>query len=106
MHTDACDEESLVFYRIISGVHASISMHLTKQYLLDEAAARWGANMTEFQRRFAPHGERCSHVQNLYFAYLFVLRAVGKAVPAMQAVHFHTGLPEEDRETQVGLELG
>jgi hypothetical protein len=100
VHSETCNEESLFFYRVISGVHASISMHLTKQYLLDAATDTWGANMTEFQRRFIP-SEKCNHVQNLYFAYLFVLKAVSKAVPALRVVHFDTGMSEEDAKTKV-----
>ena len=100
VHSDACDEESLFFYRVISGVHASISMHLSRRYLLDEAANAWGPNMTEFRRRFA-QPEKCSHVQNLYFAYLFVLKAVAKAAPALRAVHYVTGKSAEDARTKV-----
>jgi ERO1-like protein alpha len=99
VHSDTCDEESLVFYRIISGVHASISMHLVHDYLLDESTGTWGPNLPEFRTRFTR--ERCSHVQNLYFVYLFVLRAVAKAAPALHAVKFHTGIPNEDAATQV-----
>jgi hypothetical protein len=75
-------------------------MHLTKQYLLDVATDTWGPNMTEFRKRFVPP-EKCNHVQNLFFAYLFVLEAVSKAVPALRAVHFHTGMTEEDARTKV-----
>jgi hypothetical protein len=101
VHTATCNEESLVFYRIISGVHASISMHLTKQYLYDEGSNTWGPNMTEFKTRFSPAMGKCSHVQNLYFVYLFVLRAVAKAAPAMRVVHYYTGMAEDDQSTQV-----
>ena len=100
MHSDTCDAESLVFYRVISGVHASISVHLTNDYLLDEASHTWGQNLVEFRQRFGG-GDRCSHVQNLYFVYLFVLRAVAKAAPALHAVDYVTGMGEEDARTQV-----
>lgn len=95
-----CNEESLVFYRIISGVHASISMHLSREYLLDESANIWGPNLTVFAERMADPA-RCDHARNLYFAYLFVLKAVARAAPALQQVHFYTGMPEEDAHTQV-----
>jgi hypothetical protein len=40
-----------VFYRLISGMHASISCHLTADYLLDEQQGRWGVNLAEFRAR-------------------------------------------------------
>jgi ERO1-like protein alpha len=39
-------------------------------------------------------------VQNLYFAYLFVLRAVMKAAPLLTSYDYNTGLPEEDAYTR------
>jgi hypothetical protein len=45
-----CSEER-VFYRLISGMHASISCHLASDYLLDEKEGIWGPNMTEFKQR-------------------------------------------------------
>lgn len=46
----SCSEER-VFYRLISGMHASISCHLSSDYLLDEQKGLWGPNMTEFKQR-------------------------------------------------------
>jgi ERO1-like protein alpha len=100
VHSESCDEESLVFYRIISGVHSSISMHLLREYLLDEATNTWGPNMEIFKERMAAQS-KCDHVRNLYFAYLFVLEAVARAAPALQQVRYHTGMPAEDTTTQV-----
>lgn len=37
---------------------------------------------------------------NLYFAYLFVLRAVMKAAPVLTAYEYATGLAQEDAQTQ------
>lgn len=43
----------------------------------------------------------CSdRVMNLYFAYLFVLRAVMKAAPVLTQYEYVTGLQEEDALTQ------
>jgi hypothetical protein len=39
-------------------------------------------------------------VQNLFFAYSFVLRAVMKAAPVLTSYQYDTGLPEEDQQTQ------
>lgn len=97
---NGCNEESLVFYRIISGVHASISMHLIREYLLDEGANSWGPNLALFAERMADP-DKCDHVRNLYFAYLFVLKAFARAAPALKQVRFYTGMAEEDAATQV-----
>lgn len=41
--------ESRVFYRLVSGMHSSISTHLTAYWLLDEERGVWGPNMEEFE---------------------------------------------------------
>jgi ERO1-like protein alpha len=46
----SCSEER-VFYRLISGMHASISCHLAADYLLDEQQGLWGPNLSEFKER-------------------------------------------------------
>lgn len=46
----SCSEER-VFYRLISGMHASISCHLAANYLLDEQRGVWGPNLQEFKER-------------------------------------------------------
>jgi ERO1-like protein alpha len=46
----SCSEER-VFYRLISGMHASISCHLAADYLLDEQQGLWGPNLGEFKER-------------------------------------------------------
>ena len=93
--------EKRVFYRLISGMHASISAHLVGDWLLDEARGEWGPNLPEFRRRFADEPEAGERVANLYFAYSFVLRAVTKAAPLLaDTAQYETGLPEEDARTR------
>ena len=43
---------------------------------------------------------RRDRVQNLYFAYLFVLRAVMKEAPVLTAYDYNTGLEDEDAQTR------
>ncbi|CAK9805062.1 Ero1-like protein [Anthophora quadrimaculata] len=59
--------EKRVFYRVISGLHASINIHLCSKYLLLPKDSleivpngQWGPNLQEFQKRFSPEvtGER------------------------------------------------
>ena len=55
----------------------------------------------------AAHGRRLGssragvreRVENLYFAYLFVLRATLKAAPLLEDIVYDTGFPEEDART-------
>lgn len=50
--------EQRAFYRLISGLHTSINIHLSSDYLLSEAkdfmspAGVWGRNIEEFNRRY------------------------------------------------------
>lgn len=94
----SCSEER-VFYRLLSGMHASISTHLAADYLLDEQKGLWGPNLSEFKERLGTP-DKLDRVQNLYFAYLFVLRAVMKAAPLLTSYDYNTGLPEEDAHTR------
>ncbi|KAH9553464.1 hypothetical protein CY35_08G011200 [Sphagnum magellanicum] len=93
---DTCAERR-VFYRLISGLHTSISAHIAGDYLLDEATAKWGKNYGIMHDRVLMHPER---VQNLYFTFLFVLRAVTKAEAYLSQAEYSTGNGAEDQETQ------
>ena len=92
-------DEKRVFYRLISGLHSSISAHIVSDYLLDEATHTWGPNLPMFQARLGNPDVK-DRVENLYFAYLFVLRAVMKAGPTLKEVHYETGYAKEDMHTK------
>jgi hypothetical protein len=79
-------------------MHTSITIHLVNEWLLDEGNGVWGPNLEEFERRLGGP-EHKDRVQNLYFAYLFVLRAVLKAAPLLSSYDYATGLPKEDLMT-------
>eukprot|EP00887_Chlorella_sp_A99_P007988 scaffold12.g7988.t1 len=85
--------------RLISGMHSSITAHIVGDYLLDEAQGIWGPNLEMFKWRLGNPAVK-DRVENLYFAYLFVLRAAMKAGPILEAEAFDTGLPEDDAGTQ------
>jgi len=102
--------EKRAFYRVVSGMHASISVHITSNYLLQEGGngkeAVWGKNMEEFARRFAPsttEGEGPERLKNLYFLYLLELRALVKAAPILERLKFDSGDHEEDERIKMGL---
>ncbi|XP_049502064.1 ERO1-like protein beta isoform X4 [Panthera uncia] len=102
--------EKRVFYKLISGLHASINLHLCANYLLEETWGKpsWGPNMKEFKRRFDPvetKGEGPRRLKNLYFLYLIELRALSKVAPYFERsiVDLYTGNVEEDADTKTLL---
>ncbi|XP_073248895.1 ERO1-like protein beta [Porites lutea] len=98
--------EKRVFYRVISGLHSSINIHLSALYLFKGNGLmkpKWGPNLKEFKRRFDPgttSGEGPTWLKNLYFAYTVVLRAITKAAPFWEQEQFYTGDYEEDLHVQ------
>lgn len=97
---EADDEclEKRVFYRVVSGMHASISTHLCWDYL-NKTTGLWGPNLDCYMERLHGHGDRIS---NLYFNYALVTRAVAKLGPFLQnpAYTFCTDDAKEDASTR------
>ncbi|CAN0911508.1 Endoplasmic reticulum oxidoreductin-1 [Linum grandiflorum] len=89
---EQCQEERLL-YKLISGLHSSISVHIAADYLLDEETNSWGENLTLMYDRVLRYPER---VRNLYFTYLFVLRSVMKTATYLEQAEYDTGNPTED----------
>lgn len=98
--------ERRVFYRAISGMHASINIHLCYNYLLSGnlyGKNVWGPNVKEFHKRFEPkstNGQGPVWLKNLYTTYLLVLRAILKAKPYWEKELFYTGDDEEDKRVK------
>lgn len=97
--------EKRAFYRLISGLHASINIHLSARYLLQDtwSEKKWGPNVTEFQQRFdevVTRGEGPRRLKNLYFLYLIELRALSKVLPFFERPGFqlYTGNQSHDAE--------
>ncbi|WAR18443.1 ERO1B-like protein [Mya arenaria] len=102
--------EKRVFYRMISGLHASISIHLSHEYLFPASTCygteKWGQNMEEFLRRFdheQTDGRGPQWLKNLYFTYLVELRAIAKAAPYLEEEGYFTGDDEEDNAVKEGV---
>ena len=123
---DMCLEKR-VFHRIVSGLHATINIHVAASYPRPQhggggggaAAAStvefstpdflaapptelsWGPNITMFRRFFSPartFGEGPSWLKNVYFTHALLVRAILKGAPMWDPRHFHTGNAEEDEE--------
>uniref|UniRef100_A0A4W4FN70 ERO1-like protein alpha n=1 Tax=Electrophorus electricus TaxID=8005 RepID=A0A4W4FN70_ELEEL len=99
--------EKRAFFRLVSGLHASINVHLSARYMLDDNwyERRWGPNVTEFQLRFDEEltkGEGPKWLRNLYFLYLIELRALAKVLPFFErpSLHLYTGQTQQDRKNK------
>jgi ERO1-like protein alpha len=82
--------EVRMFYRLISGTHASITAHIAADYLLDGGRGVWGRNHALWLERLGSHRD---WQENLYFTALFVLRALLKAGDFLLAADYRTGSP-------------
>lgn len=95
---DECLEKR-VFYRIISGMHASITTHICNDYL-NQTTGTWGPNLQCYQDRLATHPERIS---NLYFNYALLLRAVTKLRTYLKNYTFCSGDAMQDSSTRTAV---
>ncbi|KAI1774765.1 endoplasmic oxidoreductin [Hypoxylon cercidicola] len=88
--------EKRVFYRVVSGMHASISTHLCWDFL-NQTTGQWQPNVGCYKGRLHTHPERIS---NLYFNYALLTRAIAKLGPHLQEYTFCTGDPDQDAATK------
>ena len=99
----SCVEER-VFFRIISGLHGSTTAHLSAQH--QHTQAGWVPNLDLFIWRLGVFPDR---LKNIYFNYVFLLRAVSFLKPLVAGANtsiipvFATGLDKEDEETSALL---
>ncbi|ODV76872.1 endoplasmic oxidoreductin [Suhomyces tanzawaensis NRRL Y-17324] len=70
---DTCVEKNL-FYRVVSGLHASIAVHLSNEYL-DSETGEFYPNLKVFMERVGRFNDRLS---NIYFNYALVSQALVK----------------------------
>jgi hypothetical protein len=92
---DECLEQR-AFYRIISGMHASISTHICWDYF-NQTTGEWVHNLQCYKERLHDHPERIS---NLYFNFALVTRAVAKLRKHFEHYTFCSGDLEQDFETK------
>eukprot|EP00639_Heterosigma_akashiwo_P035899 CAMPEP_0194725490 /NCGR_PEP_ID=MMETSP0296-20130528/27094_1 /TAXON_ID=39354 /ORGANISM="Heterosigma akashiwo, Strain CCMP2393" /LENGTH=335 /DNA_ID=CAMNT_0039629999 /DNA_START=64 /DNA_END=1068 /DNA_ORIENTATION=- len=83
--------EKRVFYRLISGLQGSITTQIAIRYKFPDGS--WGYNPTLYLKGVGAHTDR---LDNMYFAYLFLLRAVARAAPQLARRSYETGDPAED----------
>ncbi|RIA91737.1 hypothetical protein C1645_692420 [Glomus cerebriforme] len=101
VQSDAIDNEEVclekrVYYRLISGLHSSISIHICDEFL-NKTTGQWGPNLECFVDRVGSHPER---LQNVYFNYIFLLRAISKAADYLTGYEFCTGDKIQDSQVK------
>ncbi|ORY01399.1 endoplasmic reticulum oxidoreductin 1 [Basidiobolus meristosporus CBS 931.73] len=92
--------EERVFYRLISGLHTSVSVHICDEYF-DQATGQWGTNLECFHERVGRYPER---IENMYFNYAIILRALNKMSTYLQRYDYCSGDPKEDHNVKVILD--
>jgi hypothetical protein len=92
---DECLEKR-VFYRVVSGMHASISAHICWE-TLNQTTGQWGPSLGCYKARLHTHPDR---VANLYFNYALVARAVAKLGPYLADYTYCSGDAGQDAETK------
>lgn len=93
--------EKRIFYRLIAGLQSSISTHLALDYY-DKDKDRWCPNTQLFVEKVGMHPDR---IHNLYFTYLFVMRAISKAGRELLEYDFSTGNPEDDERARSAVKV-
>ncbi|KAH9979179.1 endoplasmic oxidoreductin [Russula compacta] len=93
--------EKKVYYKVISGLHASISTHICHEYL-NQTTGQWGPDLQCYVTRIASHPER---LQYIYFNTVLLLRAVARLGPYLSAYDYcASGTHEDDVITYNRLE--
>ncbi|PSR82776.1 endoplasmic reticulum Oxidoreductin 1 [Coniella lustricola] len=96
---DECIEKR-VFYRVVSGMHTSISTHLCYDWM-NQTTGQWQPNLTCYMNRLHTFPERIS---NLYFNYALLTRAIAKLGPYLKDYTFCTGDLDQDAATQAKVQ--
>ncbi|KAL1954701.1 hypothetical protein VTO42DRAFT_805 [Malbranchea cinnamomea] len=88
--------EKRVFYRLVSGMHASISTHLCWDYF-NQTTGEWLPNVQCYKDRLHNHPERLS---NLYFDFAVLVRAVSKLQKHLHGYAYCLDDPAQNADTK------
>ena len=82
--------EEAVLFRLVSGMHASINIHISEAYHPPAKGKRseWAPNVERFVRQFGEHPER---LRNLHFAYVVLLRALRRGTAYLSSYSYAGG---------------
>ncbi|KAH9454963.1 hypothetical protein MJO29_011760 [Puccinia striiformis f. sp. tritici] len=94
--------EKRAYYKLLSGLHTSISMHICDEYL-DPATGKWVPNLQCYLNRIGLYPER---LENLYFTYTLMLRALSRSASYLSSprVELCTGDVKADSLTRQSLD--
>ncbi|PLW16586.1 hypothetical protein PCANC_15001 [Puccinia coronata f. sp. avenae] len=94
--------EKRVYYKLLSGLHTSISMHICNEYL-DPSTGQWVPNLQCYLNRIGLYPER---LENLYFTYTLMLRALSRSASYLSSprVELCTGDAKADSLTRQSLD--
>jgi len=95
IHDDEQCLEKRVYYKIISGLHASISTHICLE-TLNKTTGEWGPDLQCFVNRVASRPER---LQYIYFNTVLLLRAVSRIGPYLSAYDYCASGTHEEHQT-------
>jgi ERO1-like protein alpha len=88
---DMCYEER-VLYRLLSGMHASVNIHIALKAKPPKRGVPgredWSADPKRFMDHYGSHPER---LRNLHFSFVVLLRALRKAAPALASMDVRLG---------------
>jgi ERO1-like protein beta len=86
---DTCHEKQ-IFFKLISGLHTSISMHICGDWL-DRKSGHWIRNVTCYEQRIGNFPDR---IENLYFYWSVMVRAISKLSPYLENHPFCDGIED------------
>lgn len=79
--SNTCTEETLL-YQLVSGMHASVNMHVSTHYQDLKGNNDTYPNHAMYYESLGKHPER---VKNMFFLYAAVLRAINRAEPILRS---------------------
>jgi len=93
---DMCYEER-VLYRLLSGMHASVNIHIALKAKPPKQGVpgreEWSPDPKRFMEQYGSHPER---LRNMHFSFVVLLRALQKAAPALARMDLRLGLDGEE----------
>ncbi|KAJ1966027.1 endoplasmic oxidoreductin-1 [Dipsacomyces acuminosporus] len=90
-------QEYRMFYRAVSGLHASTSTHICSDYF-NSTSGRWEANLNCFIARIGAFPDR---LQNIYYNFILLTRAIQKMEPYISSYDYRIGSPKDDKAVKM-----
>lgn len=82
------------FQSLISGLHASISTHISNEYFFEDSNC-WGENPSLYYDRVGNHPDR---LEKMYFVYSLIREAVLKISPILMSINYSCDTEENSND--------